>query len=107
MMVAMDSRLAYPEAACGTSPAAPLPPLPGPGACDTATALKSLAAHHLAMHPPNVRAKERPHAGHGTEDRLDRHGPHGLSDGRAAVEGRLRRFDLEPHPYQSGAARQA
>ena len=47
--------------------------------------------------------------GYGTEhatDRMDRHGPHGLSDGRAAPEGRLRRLDLEPHPLQGRAARQ-
>ena len=45
--------------------------------------------------------------GNGTEhatDRMDRHGPHGLSDGRAAAEGRLRRIDLEPHPRQGRAA---
>ena len=38
--------------------------------------------------------------------RLDRHGPHGLSDGRAAAQGRLRRLDLESHPLQGRAARQ-
>ncbi len=32
-----------------------------------------------------------------TEDRLDRHGPHGLPHGRAPAQGRLRRLDLEPH----------
>ena len=38
------------------------------------------------------------------ENRLDRHGPHGLSHGRAAAQGRLRRLDLEPHPRQGRAA---
>ena len=39
-----------------------------------------------------------------TDDRLDRHGPHGLRDGGVAVESRLRRLDLEPHPLEGRAA---
>ena len=39
------------------------------------------------------------------EDRLDRHGPHGLSHGGAAAQGRLRRLHLEPHARQGRAAR--
>ena len=38
------------------------------------------------------------------ESRLDRHGPHGLSHGRAAAQGRLRGLDLEPHARQGRAA---
>ena len=38
------------------------------------------------------------------KDRLDRHGPHGLSHGRAPAQGRLRRLDLEPHARQGRAA---
>src|SRR3954467_7741515 len=36
--------------------------------------------------------------------RLDRHGTHGLSDGRALAQGRLFGRDLEPNPCQGRAA---
>src|SRR5205085_11321264 len=38
--------------------------------------------------------------------RLDRHGTHGLSDGRALAQGRLSGRDLEPNPWQGRAAGQ-
>ncbi len=39
-----------------------------------------------------------------TEDRLDRHGSHGLPHGRAAAQEGPRRLDLEPHEVQGRAA---
>ena len=63
-----------------------------------ATAVEAPAGWH------NDRREHRDSRGDGVmakndaEDRLDRHGPHGLSHGGAPAQGRLRRLDLEPHP---------
>src|ERR1700730_4178915 len=59
-------------------------PLPVQGGCDTEAT-------------GEMSSTEKRYAGQDEKNRLDRNGPHGLSDGRAAAQGRLRRFDLEPH----------
>ncbi len=105
--------------------AASLPPMPGPvrtfparlsrralpasaGADVTAENIAAARAAVLAKLSAVRQASQRSlgMAQNTQKDRLDRDGPHGLPDGGAAVEGRLRRLDLEPHPRQGRAARQ-
>ena len=66
-------------------------------------------ARRRASKIPRRHVSSQKDVGNGTEHaegRMDRDGPHGLPDGGAAAQGRLRRLDLEPHPRQGRAARQ-